>query len=131
MPISRKKPLVCPIEVALNVVAARWKARIVYQLAAEPKSFTQLRAGIDGISDRMLTTQLSQLVDDAVVLQGTDTDEKHYRLTALGLALLPVLAAMYDWGELAIERRTASGERAREVSFAPSHRQAADAGDGN
>jgi DNA-binding HxlR family transcriptional regulator len=103
--ITRKKASQCPIEATIAAISARWKSRILWQLAAAPHSFTALRQGVAGISDRMLTAQLGQLVDDGIVALRHGEAGNRYALTTLGVSLLPVLRVMQQWGEALIERR--------------------------
>ncbi|MBC7940582.1 MAG: helix-turn-helix transcriptional regulator [Chitinophagaceae bacterium] len=105
MAITRKKPLSCPIEVTISIVSARWKARIIWQLAESRKTFTPLKGAVGAVSDRMLNEQLTQLIDDKVVDYEQAGQTKRYGLTALGHALLPVLRSMHDWGEKAVHHR--------------------------
>jgi len=114
MAIPRKRPLDCPIEVTLSAMSARWKARILWCLADAPSSYGALRANVAGISDRMLTVQLSELMTDGVVEAEESAKSGTYRLSAIGLSLLPVLDAMKAWGTSVIESRESNvtGNRA-------------------
>lgn len=116
MAITRKKLSGCPIEVTINAVAARWKAMILWRLRDGAQSFTALRRDIEGISDRMLQTQLQQLSDDGVVTRLQRAGHPLWSLTALGEQLLPVLDAMKLWGERSQQQRqgTAVGGEAQE-----------------
>ena len=114
MAITRKKLSGCPIEATISAISARWKARIVWQLAEAPKTFVSLRAGVEGISDRMLTEQLAQLTAD-LIIEPDPQSARLYRLSELGQLLLPVLDAMRRWGEMRLESgevdRTTSGRQ--------------------
>ncbi|MBC7927081.1 MAG: helix-turn-helix transcriptional regulator [Bryobacteraceae bacterium] len=100
MAIPRKQAPTCPIEMTINVIAARWKAMIVYQLLeAERRSYGELRNLVEGVTDRVLTTQLAELVADGVVSSRRNGRLVHYRLTAQGRELRPIFAAMKSWGE--------------------------------
>ncbi len=106
MPITRKQPLSCPIERAINAVGARYKAMIVYRLLDGPRRYADLRRQIPGISERMLTNQLKQLMldgivarDESVGLRGARTRSgPPYLLTDAGQRLRPVFDAMFAWG---------------------------------
>lgn len=112
MPIARKKLPLCPIEVTISAVSARWKARIVWRLAEAPASFTSLRESVAGISDRMLTAQLAELASDGVVASAATGTLARYDLTPLGRDLVPVLEVLQRWGEVVIERRSQMGAQA-------------------
>jgi DNA-binding HxlR family transcriptional regulator len=49
------------------VVADKWSMRVVTALGAGPRRFTDLKRGLDGISQRMLTVTLRQLERDGLV----------------------------------------------------------------
>lgn len=101
MAISRKQELGCPIERALRCVGARYKAMIVYRLLDGPLGYGELRRAVEGVSERMLTLQLRQLLADGVVSRepsGARARGVRYRLTPAGEALRPVFDAMYAWG---------------------------------
>jgi len=114
MAIPRKRPIDCPIEVTLSAMSARWKARIIWCLADEASSFGALRAKVTGISDRMLTVQLSELMADGVVETDVSAKNGAYRLSAMGVSLLPVLDAMKAWGTSVIEKRDERQEEWRD-----------------
>jgi DNA-binding HxlR family transcriptional regulator len=105
MAISRKRPLDCPIEVTISALSARWKARLIWQMADGPLSYGALRRQVEGISDRMLNEQLSQLVEDRIVGRQDAAEGPRYQLTELGVVLLPVLEAMFAWGSKSIAGR--------------------------
>ncbi|MBC7940037.1 MAG: helix-turn-helix transcriptional regulator [Chitinophagaceae bacterium] len=77
-------------------------------MAMSPHAFIPLRKSVPGISDRMLTEQLSQLVDDHIVAQERDDIGHRYRLTPLGQSLIPVLQMLHHFGEALIDRRDGS-----------------------
>lgn len=77
----------------------------MWHLAESPRAFIALREGVNGISDRMLTEQLSQMVEDRLVVLERDEVGHRYRLTPLGLSLIPVLQMLQRFGEALIDQR--------------------------
>ncbi|GAA1037885.1 hypothetical protein GCM10009557_52510 [Virgisporangium ochraceum] len=51
----------CGIARALNAVGERWALLVVRELAFGPKRFTDLRAGLPGVSDNVLSQRLREL----------------------------------------------------------------------
>ncbi len=80
----------------------RWKLPILFRLFGAPMlRFSELQRGLAGVSHKMLAEHLHELEADGLVIR-TDHEERplrvDYRLSALGEALRPVLAAMRDLG---------------------------------
>ncbi len=103
----------CPSRAALDRIADKWTALIVGALADEDGlRFSELRAQIDGVSDKMLTQTLRSLERDGLVARTvypTVPPRVEYRLTELGRTLEEPLAAVRDWAE----RNINAVERAR------------------
>jgi DNA-binding HxlR family transcriptional regulator len=92
----------CPSRAALHRIGDRWTALIVGILAERPHRFGELRRGIGGISQKMLTQTLRSLERDGLVSRSafpTVPVTVEYALTPLGETLIPVLAAIRDWAE--------------------------------
>ena len=106
----------CAVEVTLSVMGGTWKPIILFQLLHGKKRFGELGRAIPGITQRMLTLQLREL-EDAAIVQRTVYAEVpprvDYELTELGQSLKPVLLAMRTWG-MAYQRTMAAtdGEEA-------------------
>jgi DNA-binding HxlR family transcriptional regulator len=92
----------CALDLALAVVAGKWKPTIVWELHAAPLHFGELRRRLDGVSEKVLTEQLRQLEGHGVVAR----DEHHegavrrvrYRLTPAGHSLNDAVHALAEWG---------------------------------
>src|SRR6185369_1338759 len=57
----------CPLTAALTAIGGKWKMIILYWLAESPKHFAALRRSMPGISQKVLTQQLRELVNDGLV----------------------------------------------------------------
>src|ERR671922_2635137 len=57
----------CPLTAALAAIGGKWKLIIVYWLAETPKHFAALRQVMPGISQKVLSQQLRELVSDGIV----------------------------------------------------------------
>lgn len=81
----------------IRMIQGRWKLPILFRLFAAPAMRTlELKRDLPGVSQKMLTQHLRELVDDRLV-ERVDFNEKplrvEYRLSALGQELMPVLVA--------------------------------------
>ncbi len=105
-----KNPL-CPLTQALQVIGGKWKPIIIYQLSKSTKRFGQLHLAVSGISRKVLTTQLNELVSDGLVVRESYAElppRVEYQLTEKGRELLPVFQSIANWGEYLVEEYKAS-----------------------
>ena len=101
----------CPTREALDRIADKWTSLIVGLLADRPRRFGELRRGVEGISQKMLTQTLRSLERDGLVLRTvcpTTPVTVEYSLTTLGRTLIGPLAAIRDWAEHHVEEVLAS-----------------------
>jgi DNA-binding HxlR family transcriptional regulator len=101
----------CPTRKALDRIADKWTALIVGLLAERTYRFGQLRRGIDGISQKVLTQTLRNMEMDGLVVRtpvDTSPPTVEYSLTPLGRTLIEPLAAIRDWAEQHIEELEAA-----------------------
>ena len=97
---SCSNPL-CPLTQALTVIGGKWKPIIFYQLYRSSKRFGQLNVAIPGISRKVLTSQLNELVNDRLVTRQAFAESPprvEYSLTEKGKELIPVFSSIADWG---------------------------------
>ncbi len=52
---------------AIEFIGKRWVGMIIYTLLAGPKRYYEIHAAIPGISDRLLTERLNELVDAGLI----------------------------------------------------------------
>ena len=81
----------------------------MYWLAESPKHFGALRRVMPGISQKVLTQQLRELVSDGIVQrQPKDAVPAPvgYSLTDYGRSVLPLVENIYLWGRAHIEYLT-------------------------
>ena len=107
----------CPIREMLTRLGDKWSILIIYTLSQAPGErlrFSALLRGIQGISQRMLTTTLRNLERDGAVKRHFFPEvppRVEYELTPLGKSLLgPVQALMVwveaNWGDISAARET-------------------------
>jgi DNA-binding HxlR family transcriptional regulator len=92
----------CPVETALMMMGDRWKVLIVRNLLTGTKRFGELKKGIDGISQKVLTDHLRIMEENGLINRKVYAEvppKVEYSLTELGKSLKPVHDAMWQWGE--------------------------------
>jgi DNA-binding HxlR family transcriptional regulator len=93
----------CPVAKALDVVGEKWALLVLRDLFRKGSlRFQDLAAGLAGVAPNTLSARLKTLESQGVI--DTRLYEQHpprfeYFLTEKGLALGPVLKALYQWGE--------------------------------
>lgn len=98
MPAPRGYQPFCPLGAALNAVGDRWALLIVRDLMLGPRRFSELTAGLGGISTDILTARLRGLQDAGVVRRSGRGRQASYELTSSGRQLQPALLALARWG---------------------------------
>jgi DNA-binding HxlR family transcriptional regulator len=97
----------CPLTAALAAVGGKWKMIIVYWLAESTRHFAALRQAMPGISQKVLTQQLRELVNDGIVErqpQGPNPAPVLYSLTEYGRSWVALVEAVRRRGMAHIKR---------------------------
>ncbi|MPY90682.1 MAG: transcriptional regulator [Luteitalea sp.] len=92
----------CPIYMTLAAIGGRWKPLIIYRLFEGTKRFSELKRGIVGVTQKMLTQQLRELERSGLVTRRVYPQvppRVEYSLTVTGESLRGVMQAMSAWGE--------------------------------
>lgn len=87
---------------AIEIVGRRWSGTIIRALLAGDNRFSQIRATIPGLSDRLLSERLKDLEAEGIVeriVEPSTPVSIRYQLTAKGRALGGVVHAVADWAE--------------------------------
>ncbi|MET0649078.1 MAG: helix-turn-helix domain-containing protein [Pyrinomonadaceae bacterium] len=96
----------CPLTAALAAIGGKWKLIILYWLAESPRHFAAIRKEMPGISQKVLTQQLRELVGDGLVCRrptGVVPAPVEYSLTEYGQSLLPLVENIRLWGRAHLE----------------------------
>jgi DNA-binding HxlR family transcriptional regulator len=91
----------CGLARALDLVGERWALLIVRELLLGPKRFTDLRRGLPGASQSVLTQRLGELERGGVLRRRAlepPASTSAYELTERGHQLEPVLVRLSAWG---------------------------------
>jgi DNA-binding HxlR family transcriptional regulator len=89
-----------------GLLGKRWTGLVVSTLMAGPVRFSEITRLIPGVSERMLSARLTELVDAGLVerqvLEGPPVGVQ-YQLTPKGAALRPALDELQNWAEQHLE----------------------------
>lgn len=95
-------PKECPTEHTLRVIGGSWKLPLVYFLFQGTRRYSEVQRRLHGISPRMLSKQLRELERDALIQRKVYPEvppKVEYTLTPLGRSLIPIVEALFQWGE--------------------------------
>jgi DNA-binding HxlR family transcriptional regulator len=99
--MSVRYPQFCALARASEILGERWTLLIIRELLLGPQRFSDLKAGLDGISTSVLTERLAHL-EDLGLLQRSylqpPAASTVYELTERGLGLKPAIFALIRWG---------------------------------
>jgi DNA-binding HxlR family transcriptional regulator len=90
----------CLARDVLDRVGDKWSVIVIYQLAAGPRRFTELKRDVEGISQRMLTVTLRGLERDGLLTRTVYPvvpPRVDYQLTPLGETLLDSVSQLMGW----------------------------------
>ncbi|WP_196020658.1 winged helix-turn-helix transcriptional regulator [Mediterraneibacter faecis] len=92
---------VCPVATAVSLIGGKWKLLIIRNLKERPWRFNELQRDIEGISQKVLTDSLRQMIDDGLVYRHDYQEmppKVEYGLTELGKEMLSIIDALADFG---------------------------------
>lgn len=92
---------VCPhFHGAVELIGKRWTGAILYTLSGGSQRFAELKAGVPGMSDRLLSARLKELEKAGLVDRQVHSSTPvmvTYELTDKGLSLTPIMESLSDW----------------------------------
>ena len=92
----------CPVATAVELIGGKWKLLIIRNLRVRPWRFNELQRDLKGISQKVLTDSLRQLIDDGLVYRNDFKQmppKVEYGLTELGKKILPVMDSLANFGD--------------------------------
>ena len=98
---SRSYHQLCGLAYALDIVGERWTLLIIRELMPGPRRFTDLMAGLPGISTNLLSGRLKSLEEQGIIHQRVlppPAGSTVYELTPLGKSLEEALLELGKWG---------------------------------
>ncbi|MFI6123083.1 winged helix-turn-helix transcriptional regulator [Streptomyces sp. NPDC051064] len=116
----RRGPYICGIDAAFDVVSGKWKGLILWELDAHRvRRFAELRRGLPGVSEKMLTQHLREMEADGLVHRKVYAEvppRVEYSLTEHGRTLNKALEPLGVWGA---ERMCREGSERADVVETP------------
>ncbi|MCW3465479.1 winged helix-turn-helix transcriptional regulator [Chitinophaga nivalis] len=90
-----------PVTDALAVLSGKWRVPILVALCEGDKRFNELQRDIKHITPRMLSRELLELEQHALITHETHpvSTLRTYRISSYGHSLEPVLVALKLWGD--------------------------------
>jgi DNA-binding HxlR family transcriptional regulator len=93
----------CPINLTLEILGDRWSLIVLRDMMfGNRRHFRELLTkSEEGIASNILADRLKRLVEEGLLSKAADPSHKQkalYSLTEMGIALVPVFAAMGAWG---------------------------------
>lgn len=92
----------CAMDVTMHFIGGKWKTVVLWYLRNDKKRFSELKALMPQITEKMLSIQLKQLEEDGLVsrkVYATKPPLKvEYSLTEFGRSLVPLLNEIASWG---------------------------------
>jgi DNA-binding HxlR family transcriptional regulator len=92
----------CPVCRTADIVCGKWTLLLVRELAEGCSRFCELERSLTGISPRTLSLRLRALEEEGIVERHTEPavpPRVEYALTEKGLALIPIIDGMREYGE--------------------------------
>lgn len=91
----------CPVATAVSLIGGKWKLLILRNLKSRSWRFNELQRDLEGISQKVLTDSLRQMIADGLVYRH-DYQEMpprvEYGLTELGKKMLPIIDVLAEFG---------------------------------
>ena len=91
-----------PFSYTMSLINGKWKMHILFWLSKKDVlRYGELKKVLGDITHKMLSSQLKELENDKLIIR---TEYKQippkveYKLSELGLSLMPVLNAICSWG---------------------------------
>jgi DNA-binding HxlR family transcriptional regulator len=92
----------CPVSVSLDLVGDRWSLLIVRDMMVRGyRTFREFQNSGESIATNILTDRLQKLEEGGILKREPAAEDRrstHYRLTAKGIALAPLLLELLIWG---------------------------------
>lgn len=91
----------CPVATTVNLIGNKWKLLIIRNLLVGKARFKDLKNGIEGISQKVLTDNLRSMEADGLIVRTSYPEippRVEYELSELGNSLRPIIKSMEVWG---------------------------------
>lgn len=100
--MNKEQSEICPLRLAMDIVGGKWRLSIICLLKdGKPLRYNQIKRGVPGITNVMLSQSLKHLEEYGIVNRQQYNEvpvRVEYQLTDNGRTLLNVLRQLNDWG---------------------------------
>ena len=97
----------CCTSLTMGIIGGKWKTVILFHLIEKTLRYNELRKKIPTVTERTLSLQLKTLEEDGVIKRKVYTTKPplkvEYSLTEFGKTLIPLIQAIADWGDSAVQ----------------------------
>lgn len=100
----------CPLLLTQRIILGKWKLSIIWFLAKNKvMRYSELKRAFDdsSLTQKMLTQHLRELEQDNLVFRKSYNEvppRVEYSLTEVGIAFIPILDNMEEWGKYYIKK---------------------------
>ena len=104
MAYEKKIPvdLDCPLRLTMSLIESKWKSCILDEMrGGKAMRPSEIHKCLPEAAPRVLDIQLKELVEDGLVTKTIYPElppRSEYRITELGLSLIPIIDSMLQWG---------------------------------
>jgi DNA-binding HxlR family transcriptional regulator len=102
-------PPTCSVDYAFRRIGGKYKGRILWYVHLNGiMRYGELRKTLSDVTPKMLTQALRELEDDALINRKVYQEvppKVEYKLTEIGLELIPFIDHLKEWGDRQIAKR--------------------------
>ena len=91
----------CPVATTVSLIGSKRKILIIRNLRTRPWRFNELQRSLEGVSQKVLTDSLRQMINDGLIIRKdykTNPPHVEYSLSELGTKLMPIIDSMEIFG---------------------------------
>lgn len=99
--LTKEELPACPVATTVQMIGSKWKLLIMRNLLQRPWRFNELKKGLEGISQKVLTDSLRSMEADGIITRTVYPEvppRVEYALSDLGESMRPIMDAMEIWG---------------------------------
>lgn len=99
--LTKEELPACPVATTVQIIGSKWKLLIMRNLLQRPWRFNELKKGLEGISQKVLTDSLRSMEADGIITRTVYPEvpqRVEYALSDLGESMRPIMDAMEIWG---------------------------------
>lgn len=99
--LTKEELPACPVATTVQIIGSKWKLLIMRNLLQRPWRFNELKKGLEGISQKVLTDSLRSMEVDGIITRTVYPEvpqRVEYALSDLGESMRPIMDAMEIWG---------------------------------